>query len=622
MCGICGFVDTTADVETGRKMLGALAHRGPDSQDVKQYAMNHCVMCHARLSVIDLSEAAGQPMEYGHLSIVFNGEIYNFKEIRKELEAQGHRFLLQSDTEIILHAYDEWGISCVDRFIGMFAFVILDRQKNELILVRDRAGVKPLYYYQDGNTFLFASELKAFYHYPSFRKNIQHEAVGMYFRYGYIPAPYCIFEHTYKLEAGCYMKYDIIRHSHTIGRYWDLMSFYHAPLLQLSYEEAKEELERLLVSAFNYRMVADVPVGVFLSAGFDSTGVAALLQKERTDRLKTFTIGFPVGNDESQAAREIARYLGTDHTEYICTQEDCKKIIPDMPYYFDEPFADNSAVPTILVSRLARQNVTVALSADGGDETFVGYNSYDSFSRAMRIVRLTSKVRGKGWKHAFSLLSRPLPAFSFLRTKGESLAELMEVDSCHRPAAVFESGESLAKSVYGRFLKLDYPNDLFTVDSRSFHDEMSVATAIDYRNYMANDILVKVDRATMSCSLEGREPLLDHRLIEFAARLPLSYKYGDGVKKKIYRDIVYQYIPKDLLDRPKTGFTMPIAHWLRTDLKYLVADNLNDSMDSSLFRIDEVKKLRLLFENDKLRHEDRIIWRMIAFQLWYKKNVS
>ena len=397
------------------KMIATLKHRGPDNQTVRLYEQNQCVLAHARLSIIDLSVEANQPMEYKSLSIVFNGEIYNFMEIRKELEDRGHQFLLQSDTEVILHAYQQWGTDCIDRFIGMFSIVILDRTKNELLLIRDRAGMKPLYYFDDGNVFLFASELKAFYPHPSFSKRINERALSAYFKYGYVPAPLSIFDHVHKLMPGHYLKYDITKRSLQISKYWDVLDYYNKPNLDISYQEAKDQLEGILKSAFNYRMIADVPVGVFLSGGFDSAGVTALLQKERTDKLKTFTIGFPIGNNEAPAAKAIASYLGTDHTEYICSFDDCKEIIPDVPFYFDEPFSDNSAVPTILVSRLARKNVKVALSADAGDETFAGYSSYAALRKAMLVKKYMPRKKSPVLSSMVNMVNYLTSPYSYLR---------------------------------------------------------------------------------------------------------------------------------------------------------------------------------------------------------------
>lgn len=620
MCGIIGYIDKAPSVELGLQMAKALKHRGPDHQGAKLYAQNHCCLAHARLSIIDLRAAANQPMEYGNLAIVFNGEIYNFKEIKEELKRLGHQFMLDSDTEVILHAYEEWGTSCVNHFIGMFAFAILDQEANELILFRDRAGVKPLYYYEHENCFMFASELKALYPHPDFHKELDLEGVALYFKFGYIPTPFSIFKGVKKLPPGTYLKYSISIRTCEIFNYWNVLDYYTLPKLTLTYEEAKEQLETILKSACNYRMVSDVPVGVFLSGGYDSVGVTALLQNERTERLKTFTIGFPIGNNEAPIAKEIAHLLGTDHTEYICTPDDCKGIIPDLPYFYDEPFADNSAIPTILVSKLARRQVKVALSADAGDEIFAGYNSYTSLEKQLKYLKTV--VKSDLLSNLFMQISKITNPYSFLREKSECFAKLFKYEDYHRISVAFEGGGSLMQSLFSKIINLPYPSPSFLQDERLIKEPISIAQVIDYLNYLPNNILVKVDRATMSVSLEGREPLLDHRIIEFAAQLPEEYKYLDGNKKRIFKDIVNKYVPKEIMDRPKTGFSMPINNWLKDDLRFLVEDNLNDSMDKSFFNIRFISQLKELFYAGKLGHEEKTIWRLIEFQLWHKQNMS
>lgn len=622
MCGIVGYIGGELSQAIGLAMAEQIKHRGPDHQEARVYQEQNCVLAHARLSIIDLSAAANQPMEYADLAIVFNGEIYNFNEIRKELESKGHLFRLHSDTEVILHAYKEWGTACVSRFVGMFSFAILDKGKNELLLFRDRAGVKPLYYYQKDGTFIFASELKEMYVHPEFCKKLDLNAVALYFKFGYIPAPYAVFEDVRKLKPGHYLKYDIKHKSFVIHQYWNVLNYYEMPKLDISYTEAKEELKRILQSAFEYRMVADVPVGVFLSGGYDSVGVTAMLQKERTEKLKTFTIGFPVGNNEAPIAKEISSYLGTDHTEYTCTYDDCKAILPELAFYYDEPFSDNSAVPTILVSKLARKKVKVALSADAGDETFAGYNSYASLEHALKFIKPMKHVKSNLLAEAIMNLNKMISSYSYLREKVEYFGKMLRYDDWNRVSVAFEGGGSLMESLYSKMLKQPYPQPMFMMDERKFGDAISVATAIDYVNYLPDNILVKVDRAAMSVSLEGREPLLDHRIIEFAAQLPTEFKFKDGVKKRIWRDIVHDYVPKEIMNRPKTGFTMPIYEWLKGDLRYLVEDNLNDTLDESIFDKDFIKKMKYDFLAGKLGHEEKVVWRIIAFQLWWKENMK
>ena len=626
MCGICGVIGGQPSKEIGLKMVQAMIHRGPDNQSVRVYADQTCMLGHARLSIIDLSETANQPMDCSQHAIVFNGEVYNYREIRAELSRLGHVFERQSDTEVVLHAYQEWGVRCLDRFIGMFAFAILDRQENKVFLARDRAGVKPLYYYYNSQTFMFASELKVFYPHPDYHRQISQESVALYFKYGYVPAPYSIFQDTHQLLPGHWMIYDINTHQLSTDQYWDVLTIYQKPLLDIGYDEAKAELEKILQSSFEYRMVADVPVGVFLSGGYDSALLTTLLQKNRSEKLKTFTIGFEDEKwNEAPAAKALADYLHTDHTEYICTQEDCKRIIPEIPHFYDEPFADNSAVPTILVSRLAKKEVKVALSADGGDETFCGYNRYTGLYGVLKYLRMMDSVRSPLLSKIVGALSRMAPSYSFYREKGEYLARLLNTPREQRIALTAEGGafSTLMQAVYGKICNIPYPDSPFLLDQTLYHDLLSVAMAMDYINYMPNDILVKVDRATMSVSLEGRDPLLDHRIVEFAACLPIDYKFKDGQKKRIYKDILYQYVPREMMERPKTGFMMPVDRWLQTDLKYLLEDYLSEKLLSSdFFNVKNVLKIKDLFYQNRLGHETKVIWRLLMFQMWLRENVG
>lgn len=386
MCGIAGFIDFNkkSTEDNIKSMIQPLNHRGPDGDGTLLIPSTDAVIGfgHKRLSIIDLTETGKQPMSFGKLHLTFNGEIYNYKEIKIELIDLGHSFVGESDTEMILHAYDQWGTDAVHKFIGMYAIVIFDEQKNEVICFRDRAGVKPFFYYWQNDVFLFASELKSFHEHPDFKKEIDLDAVAAFMQYGNVPTPHCIFKHCAKIQPGHSLKIDLTSKKIKEDQYWNVYDFYNKPKLDLSYEEAKGQTKDILRSAFNYRMVADVPVGVFLSGGYDSTCVTSILQSESTSKLKTFTIGVPdLGLNEAPYAKDIANHLGTDHTEINCTQDEAINMIKDLPFYYDEPFADSSAIPTTLVSKAARKDVTVALSADGGDEIFAGYNRYDYMLR-------------------------------------------------------------------------------------------------------------------------------------------------------------------------------------------------------------------------------------------------
>ena len=386
MCGISGFIDFTKKTDRTilEKMNRIMAHRGPDGEGYGIYNSNTATigLGHRRLSIIDLTEGGSQPQTFKSLHITFNGEIYNYAEIKKTLEDKGHQFNSHSDTEVILHAYAEWGSKALQQFIGMFAFVIYDEAKQKLFACRDRAGVKPFFYYWKDDLFLFGSELKALMQHPSFIKKINLDAAAAYMQLGYVPTPHCIFNNAHKLKPGHFLEVDVNSKSITATQYWNVYDAYNQPVLKIDLPDAIAETEKLLISAFQYRMVSDVPVGVFLSGGYDSTCVTALLQANNTEKIKTFTIGVPdAGLNEAPYAKEIAAHLGTDHTEYYCTEKEAIEIVPQLPFFYDEPFADSSAIPTTLVSKIAREKVTVALSADAGDEIFAGYNRYDYMAK-------------------------------------------------------------------------------------------------------------------------------------------------------------------------------------------------------------------------------------------------
>lgn len=626
MCGICGYINIgreKQDASVLQNMVKTLHHRGPDSQGFYEDKEHQVFLGHSRLSIIDISDNGRQPMSLGCLTIVFNGEIYNYQEIKKELTTLGHSFKTNSDTEVILHSYQEWGASCVSRFIGMFAFTIYDLDKQTLTLFRDRAGVKPLYYYSDDEVFIFGSELKAFHQNPLFKKEINFDSLGLYMKFGYIPTPHCVFKNTYKLVQGSYLVYDLKKKSFEISRYWDLKPFYTKPKLNISYEEALEQTEQLLTSAFQYRMVSDVPVGVFLSAGFDSTCVAALLQHGMTDKLRTFTIGFESGNNEAPMAKEIASYLGTDHTEHYCSETDALTIIKELPYYYDEPFADGSAIPTILVSRIACQHVKVALSADGGDEIFAGYNSYGKYIQAYKMIDNIpdrfKKTGGHVANYLSSIISAPSPhrAISILSDtllSEENLAKALS-DSIHVNGFNIFKGNIFSKEIYDVPSVYAEANDKMTLLSRLLY--------ADYIQYMQDDVLVKVDRASMSTSLEGRNPLLDHRIVEFSAQLPDDYKFCNGVKKRILKDVVYKYVPSKLIDKPKTGFSVPLSKWLNEGLQDYV-DHFMSTTVVNKYNMLNIGYVSYIKDRYKAHPETAAsdMWKILQLQMWCEKWMS
>lgn len=631
MCGIAGFIDfhkksTTSNIQS---MIEPLNHRGPDGEGVSLFKSKNAIIGfgHKRLSIIDLSQAGKQPMALNHLHITYNGEIYNYQEIKNELLELGHHFNGESDTEMILHAYTEWGIKAVERFIGMFAIALFDEKKQEVVFIRDRAGVKPLFYYQKNDLILFSSELKSFHEHPEFEKKLDLNAVAAYMQYGNVPTPHCIFKNCGKIKPGHYLKINLENKSQQEIQYWNVYDFYNQPKLNLSFQEAKIQTKELLKSAFNYRMVADVPVGVFLSGGYDSTTVSSLIQAESTARLKTFTIGVPdIGLNEAPYARDIAKHLDTDHTEINCTEQEAIEMIKDLPFFYDEPFADSSAIPTTLVSKAARKDVTVALSADGGDEIFGGYNRYDFMHRYGKTLNSIPKAVRKILVGAMgNISSEKIPVlkdkYNF-HNRYEKLKTVLN-DPSEKEIMLSlsqqfndEQMKSVMKSEFTSLPTMFQSKEML----EDFKSPLSYMMAIDFQTYMLDDILQKVDRATMTNSLEGREPMLDHRILEFAAQLPDEYKYQNGIKKRILREITHDYIPKELLDRPKMGFAIPIAKWLKNELRDHVEEYLNEDRieKQGIFNWEFITKLKMDFYKGRKEYDSKL-WYFLMFQMWYER---
>ena len=631
MCGITGFADFTnkSSIETACKMAATMPHRGPDGQGefFQQFDNFQIGFGHRRLSIIDLSHAADQPMHYDRLSIVFNGEIYNYNEIRNELITLGHQFHTHSDTEVILHSWRQWGDKSIEKWRGMFAIAMLDQKTNELICIRDRAGVKPFNYYFNEGVFLFGSEFKNLMAHPAFEKNINKASVASFLQYGYISAPHSIFQNTYKLKAGHLLRLNLNTQNISTQQYWNVYDYYNKPKLTISLPEAIEETEKILKESFQYRMVADVPVGVFLSGGYDSTCVTSLLQNTSTEKIKTFTIGTDDDKlNEAPFAREIANRLGTDHTEYYCTSKEALDIIPELPFYYDEPFADSSAIPTILVSRMARQKVTVALSADAGDEIFAGYNRYDYISRyGKKIQSIPGPMRKVAAKMMEVISSENIPVLNKkanFHSRYDKLKNLLNDPSTAellKNLNIVYTDAEIELIVNGKWSMLNTQHTSKELKPE-FYDPLSYMMAIDYKTYMVDDILQKVDRATMSTSLEGREPFLDQNIIEWAAQLPSGYKYHNGTKKYILREIVHQYIPKEIMDRPKSGFAIPVQDWLANELKPLVQQHFStDALkEHGLFDVNAAQQIATDFLNGR-KEKYLKVWYMLMFQMWYEK---
>jgi len=631
MCGIAGYIDFNKrlELDTLRAMTNSLEHRGPDDKDYQVWhtPFAHLGMGHRRLSIIDLSEGARQPMRYRHLHIVFNGEVYNYREIKKELLQLGHKFETDSDTEVVLAAILEWGMAALERFIGMFAFLLYDESKNKMYAVRDRAGVKPLYIYQKNRQILFASELKAFHEVEGFEKELNYDALGCYFQMTYIIGEQCIFKNCKKVKPGYYLEIDLATERCEEHKYWDVVDYYNLPKLKLSEADIMSQMEELMTSAFEYRMVSDVPVGVFLSGGYDSSAVTAILQKNSTQKINTFTIGFHESQfNEATYAKEVAAHLGTNHTEYYCTAKEALETLPKLAKYYDEPFGDSSAIPTMLVSQIARQSVTVALSADGGDEIFAGYSRYVRFMKRQQQMK---KIPG--------ILHSPIAylsgAFAQNMGGGTDVLNRPMVQKANKIQELFRDYDDMASFKLQRqamsdralrsllsvpFKNLETPYDKHGLKDKD--DILNNILALDYKSYLTDDILVKTDRATMSVALEGREPFLDQRIIELAARLPSSEKYKNGVLKYTLKNITHKYLPRKMMERPKKGFSVPIMGWLKRDLRHFITDYINEDTlrEVGIFNTELVMRERdNFFKSD--RDEHIWLWLVLVYILWYKE---
>jgi len=634
MCGIAGFIDFTHSSRKGtlEAMTNVLEHRGPDGENtlLLDNGASSIGLGHRRLSVIDLSDQAGQPMRFGRYSIVFNGEIYNYREIKEKLSRLGHRFETLSDTEVILHAYAEWKEKCLNGFVGMFAFAIYDQENRKVFFARDRAGVKPLFYYWDGNVFLFASELKSFHQHPRFEKKIDTDAAAAFLQYGNVPTPYCIFKNTKKIKAGHFLELDIEKKKFEEKSYWQVEDFYSRSKLDISFDEARRETENILTKAFRYRMVSDVPVGVFLSGGYDSATLTAILQKDNPTPLKTFTIGMPdIGLNEAPFAKEIARYLGTDHTEYMCTEYEAVRIVPELPHYYDEPFADSSAIPTMLVSRIAREEVVVALSADGGDEIFAGYSRYDHLLERLALLgkfpfpllqtmgRLMSLISPDAIPHL-----RNTPGFAH---RYERLADVLREPSEEK--IIPSLSEVYSNRAWEGVMRHKPKKLMDTAYDTKLQDEFSTplswAQCLDYKTYLMDDILQKVDRASMRSSLESREPFLDQHIIEYVAQLPDHFKYHKGNKKYILKEIAHRYIPAEMMERPKMGFGIPLEKWLAMDLKPFVDEFITERKirEQNIFSPEAVMEIKRRFYAGRKEFGTKL-WHFLMFQMWHEKWIQ
>lgn len=622
MCGICGFVSKNRITpEQLKRMNDTMYHRGPNDSGEEIYPAKggySVGLAQRRLSILDLSPMGHQPMHSPdkRISVVYNGEIYNFQELKEELT--DYPFCSTCDTEVIISAYLKWGIDCVSRFNGMFAIALFDRETEEFYLVRDRIGKKPLYYRLEQGNLVFASELKPIMECPGFEKKIRTEVLSRYLYHQYINAPDTIFENVSKLEPGSILRFS--QGNINTWKFWDIKEVYHRYKANPveDYAQAKQELKDLLNRSVSLRMISDVPLGTFLSGGYDSSLITAIAQSLSPQPVKTYSIGFNEEKyNEAKYAKEVAAHLGTNHTELYISEKEMFDLVDSIPQYYDEPFADSSQIPTMLVSALAKKDVTVVLSGDGGDEFFCGYNVYDKIGQAQKLdvlgamtygvcnlpgirklgilkkmpfsVQVISENRDKETKTQFGTSNYLETAYGMV--KGEKIPILYRVEQAYR--------------------------------EKNWQERRML---LDMDTYLPGDILCKVDRASMKYSLEARCPILDKDVMEYSYRLPHSFKYGGHVKKRILKDIAYDYIPKTLLDRPKVGFGVPLDKWLRGPLREQLLSMADRDLliRQGIFDADYMCNMLDIY----MKHGDagpatggnysKLLWSYFVFQQWYR----
>lgn len=636
MCGICGYYRFQGKTypEHLDKMTNVLRHRGPDAEGY--FNDTKCGFGHRRLSIIDLSERANQPMSSlsGRYVIIFNGEVYNHREIGARMKAGRSDFHLKtsSDTEVIVEAFAQYGPDFVQLLNGMFAIAIYDKQQEELYLFRDRMGIKPLFYYWDEDRFWFASELKALKNVPEIELKLREEAIPEFLSYGYIPSPNSIYKNIFKLENGSWMK--VSRDGISKQNYWNLAKkLTHNPVTDR--DQAMVKLSDLIISSVQYQLKSDVPFGVFLSGGIDSSLVTAQAVGLSTVKVKTFSIGFEENShNESEYAKAVAKYLGTEHHEFMVSHKMAMNLIDTVFDIYDEPFADSSALPTLLVSKLARDYVTVTLSGEGGDELFLGYGSYRWARRLNNpLVRMNRKAlagilrfgnnRYKriadmlDFEKDYDLKSHIFSQEQYFFTENEIRQMVRGAGQYHPQLPAWLQEENMQGILSGSEL-----DGVLTIRERNLN-AMERQSLFDLQYYLQDDLLTKVDRASMYYSLETRVPYLDHRLVELVLNISPHLRYRNEVSKYILKEILYQYVPRKLFQRPKQGFAIPLNKWLRNELQFLIHENLSDEIIKKFGVVDVelVKK----YKSDFLAGADYLynrIWLLIVLHNWLQKNQS
>lgn len=604
MCGIYGINkrQTKKQIDTILKLAD---FRGPDFTGVSlpdNYSFGH-----NRLAIIDLDARSNQPFVKDGYEIVFNGEIYNYLDIKVALISLGYEFITNSDTEVLLVGYKAYGEKILDKLNGMFAFVIYDSTKNIFYGARDRLGKKPFYFYKKEDTFEFASQLKQI----AFQKDLKvdKKSEKLYFRYGYVPEPYTIYEDVYKLEAGYSFTYDLDSFEFIKKQYWDISV--ENEHFNTSYETIKKDLKDLLVDSVKQRLNSDVPVGVFLSGGVDSSLVASIVAKELEQKLDTFSIKFSDAEfDESNMAKEIAQILGTKHHTLECKPEDMIELIENLNEYYDEPYNDSSALAMMILSRETKKHVTVALSGDGGDELFWGYHNYFRMAQVAPLYKLPKFIRKIG--------SNILDKSSNYRIR--KIAEGLKINTLEELFLYSNRLLDFEKLFNKKNIMCQDQYKKYLYSKKDFLERIS---DYDIKTYMNSDIFTKVDRATMAYSLEARTPLVDYRVVEYSQKIPFEYKYKKGSGKNILKDILYDYLPKEIFDRPKNGFTVPLKNWFRNELKDYVYETLSEE---NLKIIDDINinYVKEMIENHMSRKENNYhqIWTLISYIKWMEKYLE
>jgi asparagine synthase (glutamine-hydrolysing) len=597
MCGIY-LTNIVFEESVVKQKLDSISFRGPDYTGIEK--VNNLTFGHLRLSILDLDPRSNQPMQDENLTIVFNGEIYNYKTIKKELLDLDHNFKTESDTEVLLLGYKQWGRSILDKINGMFAFSIYNAKTNTLFSARDRLGVKPFYYYWNDNELEICSQIR-----PLLKnKRINEEAISMFLDCMFIPSPYTIAQHIYKLPPGNYMELDFNTNELIIQEYWNLKE---VKIQDISYEDAKKELHALLIDAVKIRLQSDVPIGSFLSGGIDSALVSSIAAKVSPTQINTFSIGFDDPKfDESKIAEKYAEIIDSKHITAICSADDILKLIPKLTEVYDEPFADSSALPSLLLNKVTKQYVTVALSGDGGDESFIGYPYFDSLIKNKSIIDIPYPIR--------TFLSKPL----FLK--------LFRLNSHRvRNALTTKTRNDFIENIFSRKgLLLKKENHSWMKHYQGYKKWSNIflqkAADLNIKLWLENDSNVKVDRASMAYSVEVRSPFLDYRVIEYARTLPMHFKYEKGRQKKILRDILKEYIPEEVFNQPKRGFAVPIGNWMRSELKEEFMTALNDDFLNKVpnLNVDKFKTMLEEHMNNKQSHTPNI-WKLFVLSKWYEE---